>query len=336
MTLGACCGQRVPKSEVERLARQEQARRARLPSDGREIDAHWKKLRVSAHTEDGVVVGSLTLQEPKVRLFSYGRGSASAPRFPDAQAGLRKLAPIDVNDVDIYDGEVVVAELAQPTQPELWIHDLEVSLENIGTRPRLQEHEPILLTMRARVQRSATLVGFITIDPWGNGLDFAGRMSLTGLRSEELYGWLKAQVGVRAPEGVVDLYVAFESVGGKVHGGVKAIVRNLRLRSTGSSWSCFKAKAGNFFVSLFGRGPRNRLATVLPIEGQLVGPTVEVWPTVLGLLYDSFVQGIAAGFGGLPPPMARPRQGPAAQTSRVLVGGNRPLAQPRPDGGNGK
>jgi hypothetical protein len=179
--VGGCCRNTRSPGEIAELARQEQARRARLPTDGRELDARWEKLRATAQTTDGVIVGSMTLQSPKVRLFSYDRGASSATKFPDTEAALRKLAPIDVNDIDIYDGQVVVAEMAESTKPELWIHDLEVSLENVGTRPRLRDKEPVLLTVRARGQCSGTLVGFITVDPWGNGLDFGGRMRLTGL-----------------------------------------------------------------------------------------------------------------------------------------------------------
>lgn len=335
--IAGCYRNHRTQAEIERLAREEQARRARLPTDGRELDAHWQQLRVTAHTSDGVIVGSMTLQSPKVRLFSYrSRASrSSSASFPDAQAALRKLTPIDVNDIDIYSGQVVVAEMSEPTRPELWIHELEVSLENVGTRPRLQDKEPVLLTVRGRVQGSATLVGFVTIDPWGNGLDFAVRMRLTNLRSEELYGFLKPQVGVRAPAGIIDVYIAFESVDGRVHGGVKPIAKNVHLQTTGSACSWFKATIGNFFVSLLGRGPRNRVATVIPIDGRLSGPTVEVWPTVLGILYDSFIAAIGAGFGGLSPTLARTQRAAPSQSANVLVGGNRPLAQPHPQNHDG-
>ena len=326
LVAGCCHVARSPRRSAE-LAAEEQARLARLPADRRPLDVRWDELRIGAKVEDGVAVGSVTLRAPKVRLFSYG--GAGEPQIPDLQAALRKLAPVDVNDVDVYDGQVVVADLAEKTKPELWIHDLEVTIENIGTRRALQDHEPILLTARGAVQRSATLVAFITVDPWGSGLDFAGRVKMTGLRSEELYGFLKPTAGVRAPEGVIDLYIAFEAARGKVRGGVKPVVRNLELRSTGGAWSCFKAKVGDFFLSLVGRGPADRVATVVPIEGQLEGPAVEVWPTVLGILYDGFSQGIAAGFGGVPPATAAPKQGAASQTARVVVGGKRPLAQPR-------
>lgn len=330
--IAGCCGTVRSPAMVQTLEKEERARLARLPSDGRGFDARWSLLHVDARDQHGVISGSLELREPNVRLFRYGGPPQS--NMPDLQASLRKLTPMDVNDLDVYSGQLLIAELGQEGKPELWLHDLEVSLENVGTRRRFQDNEPVLLTVRGRVQRSGELVAFITVDPWGQGLDFAGRVEITGLRTEELYRFIKPATGVRAPEGTIDLYIAFVSEGGRIRGGIKPVVKNLELRSTGSAWSCFKAKTGDAFLSLFGRGAKDRLATVVPIEGQLRGPSVEVWPTIFGILYDSFIHGIAAGFGGLPPPLAMTAQSPAGQAGHVVVEGNRPLAQPRPADGS--
>ena len=333
--VGGCCGTARPPAVQQALARQEQARVARLPTDGRAFDATWGLLHVEAHEVDKVTEGAVQIHRPKLRVFQYGPGggslSSSPPHLPKLQQELHKLTPLDVDQISIFDGEVVLAELGMKGHPELWLHDLEISLENIGTRPALQQREPILLAARARVQRSGRLVAFMTADPWG-GLDFSGRVEITGLKSEELYGFLAPKAGVRAPEGTIDLYIAFQAHDGVLRGGAKPVIRNLKLRSTGGAWSCFKAKTGDFFASLLGRGPNNRVATVVPIEGRVTGPAVEIWPAILGVLYDALIQGIASGFGGLPPQLAPSKTGAGAQAGRVLLGGERPRAQPTSGG----
>ena len=70
----------------------------------------------------------------------------------------------------------------------------------------------------------------------------------------------------------------------------------------------FEAAAADAVARLLGRGPHKRIATVVPITGDLTQPEAELWPAVAGTIYNGFVRGIAAGFGGLPP-----RQGVASR-----------------------
>ena len=47
---------------------------------------------------------------------------------------------------------------------------------------------------------------------------------------------------------------------------------------------------------------RNAVATVVPIKGDLTGPDVQLWPTIMGVLRNAFVEGLTTGYAHLPPP----------------------------------
>jgi hypothetical protein len=47
---------------------------------------------------------------------------------------------------------------------------------------------------------------------------------------------------------------------------------------------------------------RDAVAGIVPIQGSLNDTQAELWPAVVSVLRNAFVQGIAAGFSRLPPP----------------------------------
>lgn len=285
------------------LSAQEQARRARLPRDGRPFDAHWGSVEVEVRQAGDRTIASVDLRGAKLRLFLHDKGEDRATAMPDIQAMLRQLIPIDVDSVEVFGGQLLVVEMDRKGKPELWIHDLELSIENLTSRQHLMEGRPMLLVGRGKLQSSGSIALFATADPWGESLNFAGTASITGLRTADLYGVLKSRADIQAPAGTLDLYIAFRADRGKIAGGVKTVFRRLEVRpaTKQSLWSRSKARVVDALAGLFSHGPRDTITTIVPVEGPITDPSEQVWPALTNLLYDAFVQGISAGFGGLPP-----------------------------------
>jgi hypothetical protein len=77
---------------------------------------------------------------------------------------------------------------------------------------------------------------------------------------------------------------------------------------------------------------RNAVATVIPIKGRLDDPDVQLWPTVLGVVRNAFVEGISSGFTHLPPATADKPQGKIEQIGNALKKDEGPpKAQPTPE-----
>jgi hypothetical protein len=238
--------------------------------------------------------------------------SDPATAVPDA---LRRMAPIDIDRIEIHDGEVVFVDMSKPAKPEIWLSDLEVSIENVASRPGMADGRPLLLAARAKVQRSGDLVLFVTADPWSEELNFSGRVSLEGLATKELYGFLADTAKLQMPKGSLDMYIAFTAKDGHITGGVKPILKNVEVAPVASGpIARLKAWAVDKVLGLFSdrvRG-RNAVATVIPIRGELGGPKVTLWPAITGVLYNAYVSGVAGGFGGVP---AAGSKGAGAQPS---------------------
>ena len=60
-------------------------------------------------------------------------------------------------------------------------------------------------------------------------------------------------------------------------------------------------------------------AVTIPIKGKLTDPDIQLWPTVLGVIRNAFVQGLASGFANVPPPTAEKKEGPVVQAKNALT-----------------
>jgi hypothetical protein len=315
------------------------------------MEAQWKEVTVKASMAGGDVVSAVKLTEPKIRLFHAGSPAddSSGPsgktnddnhknRHPvetiDLAQEMRRITPVDVDHIDILDGQVAFVDTSRRERPELWLHDLQLSVENLTTRVRLTEGRPALLTATATVQRSGRLALFITADPFEKGLNFSGRASIVGLETSELYRFIEPASNMQAPHGTIDLFVEFECRNGELTGGVKPVLKNVEIRPDDKGlWTILKSWAADAAVKLFSDrvSDRNAVATVIPIKGTLTGPDVQLWPAIFGVLRNAFVEGLTSGYAHLPPKTAPEKQGVIEQGAESLTGSEPPKAQPTPE-----
>ena len=119
-----------------------------------------------------------------------------------------------------------------------------------------------------------------------------------------------------------------------VSGGVKPVLKNVKVRPTEDDFgNKLKAWIADKGLRLFSdRVPdRNAVVTVIPIKGRLDDPDVQLWPSVLGVVRNAFVEGISSGFTHLPPPTADKPQGKFEQVKKALKKDEGPPeAQPVP------
>jgi hypothetical protein len=283
------------------------------------LEAQWSEVQVKAQKEGHEVASAIKLVQPKIRIFHAvpppeEAGADQQKKTPspvqpneavDLNELLHRITPLDVDHIDILDGQVAFVDTGRQERPELWMHDLQLSVENLTNRVRLTEGRPILLTASATLARSGTASLLVTADPFEKGMTFSGRAAIVGLQTAELYRFIKPATDLQAPEGTIDLFVEFDCRNGQLTGGVKPVLKNVKVRPADKGFfSALKAWVADVAVKLFSdRVPnRNAVATVIPIKGTLTGPDVQLWPSIFGVLRNAFVEGLTSGYANLPPP----------------------------------
>lgn len=63
---------------------------------------------------------------------------------------------------------------------------------------------------------------------------------------------------------------------------------------------------------------REAIATVLPLRGTIEKVDAQIWPTILGVIRNAFVQALDFGFGDLPRATAPTKEGALPQLGKAL------------------
>lgn len=283
----------------------------------------------------GELVGSLRLDQPKIILSQPAAGAPKEKkpaRAPDLSAQLAQAPPFRVSRIEIVGGELLLRVPQGDQVAKLWLHDLELTAQNLGTRSQQTGGRPATVSAHGVVGRSGELSVFVSADPLARPLRFAGEASLRDLRATELYDFIAPNTGLRASEGTIDLFASFRSEEGRISGGVKPVLKNIELGSASDGlWNRAKAYLADQAVDLSAdRVPgRNAVATTVPIKGDLSEPDIQIWPAVLGVIRNAFVAGLESGFAHLPPPAASEKQSVLEQASHALSkDAGPPKAQP--------
>jgi hypothetical protein len=160
-------------------------------------------------------------------------------------------------------------------------------------------------------------------------------MAVKGWKVAELFDLIEPATDLQTPEGTLDVFAEFTAANGRILGGVKPVAKNVKVRPTEDDFgNKLKAWLADKGLRLFSdRVPdRNAVVTIIPINGRLDHPDMQLWPTVLGVVRNSFVEGISSGFTHLPPQTADKPQGKLEQIeARSNKDEGPPRAQPRAD-----
>jgi hypothetical protein len=314
------------------------------PHEATDLEVFAERVSLGAAWGDllrGRVMGWLRLDEPKLTI-TQGPETPRKPEpkrpapAPDLSEALGEAIPVKVSRIEIHDGELNFR--ARPAErdaarPELWLHRLELVAENLATRPGLAGGRPAVISGHGRLGRSGDVTLFVTADPLASPLSFAGRVGVEGFRLAELYNFVAPATGLKAEKGTVDVFAEFVSKEGMLKGGVKPLLKNVEISADEPGfWDRLKAWMADTSVELASdRVPeRNAVATTIPISGRLTDPKLQLWPTILGVVRNAFVRGLASGFTNLPPPTAPAKEGPLTQVKKALLNDSAgpPKAQP--------
>src|SRR5688572_8738190 len=301
------------------------------------ISVYWRRLF------RGQIATELRLDEPKIRITQHSEAPAEVEKevekrkpesASDVPAKLNAIMPARVERIEVRRGSFSFRDADSKKQPGIALSRIEMAVENLATRAELTEGRPATASLSAVLGKSGDLSGFVSADLFAKQLNIAGNMALRGWQVKELYELEKANTGLQTPQGTLDMFTDFKVKNGNISGGVKPVLKNVEVRPTEENLgNKIKAWAADTALDLFSDDVpgRDAVATVVPIQGKIDDPQAQVWPTVLSIVRNAFVQGIASGFAHLPPPRSGDKDSVITQAAEALTKDNGP-AKAQPEG----
>jgi hypothetical protein len=293
--------------------------------DRTEINVDWREL-LHGHT-----VSNLKIYGAKVNLISAkAREEQQGDKdLPDLAEQLKKLPDIAINRMEIRKSEIAYQDRTQPEVPRVWLHNADMTLENLHTRAGLGRGQPTIVSLSGTLQKSGALSIYVTADPLAKGLWFSGVLKVEGLDMKQFHDLIASRSGIALEEGTLDVLAEFECRGNKIEGGVRPVLKNPKVvQAKPGIGNWFKKVLADAGVKILSdRVPgRNAVATTVPIKGDVTKPDAQLWPTVLGVIRNAFVEGVSESFEQLPPPEAEKKQPLLQQAAEAL---NKKKAAPK-------
>jgi hypothetical protein len=288
------------------------------------VSIAWRKLL------RGAVVASVVVDNPRLHVVTVTRAQEpSSPESPKSRADrltqlqneLQLQLPLKVGQVVIHRGAVTVIEASQQTPAKLELSDLEFTIDDLATRAARKDKRPTVLDGHGTLQRSGLVSVHISADPWAKSLNFNGRVSLQHLQVTDMESLLASTTKLEATKGTVDLFAEFRAREGHITGGVKPVLHDVELAPAKSSpWTALKAWVADVALDLFSKKKdgEHKVATVVPIRGSVTDPKAQLWPTILGVVRNAFVEGVNEGFSNVPPNTAAKKQSSVEQLGNAL------------------
>jgi hypothetical protein len=282
-------------------------------ADRAQVGVMWRKL---LHRQ---LVAWARVDGPK--FVAATRHEEKTKKAPEVGDQLADMAPLRLDQLEVVDGEVLLAQGHGKNAPQLWLHDLDLKVRNLATRKELMNDEPGTLNLRGKVQRSGDLAVDADIDPWTKLPTFMAKAKLEKLDARELYKFIAEKTDLKAVKGEINVFVEMKANDGVLKGGVKPLFKEVEIESNSSSLgSKLKAVLADTAVDLLSddNSGRDAIATVIPIRGSIKDPQTQLVPTVMGVIRNAFVIGLNGGFAGLPPKTAPEKEGVIKQAFHAL------------------
>ena len=306
-----------------------------LYSDRTELELDWHKLLHRKIVATVSLSGTkLSMVQPPAPKESKGTAKQPVKKAQSLGEQMQALLPLDIDRVEMKNCEFLYV-MADPSgsHPKIWLHQVEATVENIATRANLATGTTTV-ALSGTLQKTGKLSVFATADPLEKQMTFAGQVDLKGLQLVDLDDFIATKAKMEPTRGTLDIFARFEARDGEITGGVKPVLKNPSVKSSSPNlWDKLKASVADAGLKLFSdRVPgRNAVATVIPIKGTVGKTDLQVWPTILGIIRNAFVQGLTESFLNLPPATSPPKDGLVGQARHAFSKkAGAPQAQPSP------
>ncbi|MEH6766072.1 MAG: DUF748 domain-containing protein [Aequorivita antarctica] len=251
-----------------------------------DISIEWKSLF------KGKIVSEIIMTSPEViYVFEDQKEESGDANADDWTKALTDIVPIDINHFEIHDGKLAFVQLSADPNIDLQIDKLELTADNLRN---VVEKERILPSpLRASGvsigKGKVSLEGYMNLVKEIPDMDLS--FSLEDADVTALNDFTNYYAGLDFDKGTFGVYSEIAIADGHLVGYVKPLLKDTTLIGKGDSfldviWEGFVG----FFKFVLKNQGTDTLATKVPFEGDLNDVKTGVWPTVLNIFENAWIQ----------------------------------------------
>ncbi len=257
-----------------------------------DLSVEWRALW------KGKLVGEVECYEPELNFaFSEDEAASQTGKEVDWTALVKDLLPIQINRFAAYSGKVDLVNLFSATKTGLSMEKINVEIRNIRNVEEKAGRLP------------SPVVATADVPGWGGTMkfnadmmllkqipDFNYNLSFDDLQLTKLNPLAREYADIDFEKGTVSVISEMAMYNGRMVGYFKPLTKDMKIFKLKEEGE--KRTVGRFFKELLAEGgsellenqKRDQVATRIPIRGTVENTDTEVWPIILGVLRNAYVE----------------------------------------------
>ncbi|KAA9353512.1 DUF748 domain-containing protein [Larkinella humicola] len=252
----------------------------------------------------GALVGEVECYRPELNFaFSNNEQASQTGRELDWTKLVKDILPIQINRFAAYDGKIDLVNLFEATKTDLSLEKVALDIRNIRNVEDKETRLPSPVTATGDVPGWGGTMKF------GAGMyllkpipDFNYNLSFDNLQLVKLNDLARKYGNVDFESGTISVVSEMAMYDGRLVGYFKPLTKEMKifkLKEPGED-----RKIGRFFTELLAEGgtailknqKRDQVATRIPLRGTVEKTQTEVWPIIIGVLRNAYVEAFTTEF----------------------------------------
>ena len=262
-------------------------------ADRIELSLQWDALF------DGAIVGSITAFYPRLNFTvssSGGEEITQTGENVDWYEEVKGLLPLRINRIEIIQGQITYKDYTTQPMVDVSVDSLDMIVKNLTNVIDAQKKLPASLKGTGIVAKSGSFDVEAQMDILQEVPDLDLNLKIENVALPSLNDYLKAFTNTDARDGKFSLYTEIILNDGNIEGYVKPVLENIDLIKWNKEEEPFIDKVWESIVGgvaeLFENQPKDRLATEVPLSGNIEDLDAGIGVTLWNVVKNAFIEAL--------------------------------------------
>jgi hypothetical protein len=257
-----------------------------------DISIEWKSLF------KGAIVAEFSVEQPVLNFIKKG-GTVQAGGNNDFIETIKKLSPVNINYVDIIDGQIHYIDLTSKPKIDIAAKQVFATAKNLRNVEDKNKILPSSIKLTANIGGNGIIKSDAQLNALKDTPDFDLNFELEKMELSYLKDFTDAYANFTFKKGQLYMSTELAMKDGKYNGYIKPVMENIKIIDF--SPDTVKEKKRSFFkriwelivgtgVAVVKNHPKDRLATKIPLKGDLNSSEKFTWTAVVNILKNGFIK----------------------------------------------
>lgn len=257
-----------------------------------DLSIQWSGLK------EGRIVGEIELNKPKVNIILIDAESNNSNSQTGVEVDwtepIKELMPLEINRFTVLDGKLSYLDPVQDPSIDIFVNDLNITATNLSNITDSNEPLPSKIvatgsSIGGGKMYMTTRINLLKTIP---DLDYEFKFEKISLPA--LNDFSDAYAALDFEGGTLDLYSEMAIKNGAIEGYFKPVINDIDLINFKEDirnplkliWEGF----ASLMLEVFENQGRDQFATRVPYTGRIDNPETQIWPTLVNILRNAFVE----------------------------------------------